>query len=55
MGEALARHVGAEAAGFMDRVFSLHDTAEVEALVSGAGSRDVSVESDTQSLRIPPP
>jgi ubiquinone/menaquinone biosynthesis C-methylase UbiE len=55
MGEALARHVGAEAAGFVDQVFSLHDTAEIQDLVSGAGFHDVSVQSDTKSLRLPAP
>lgn len=55
MGEALARHVGAEAAGFVDHVFSLHDTAEIQDLVSAAGFRDVSVQSDVKSLRLPAP
>jgi ubiquinone/menaquinone biosynthesis C-methylase UbiE len=55
MGEALARHVGAEAAGFVNHVFSLHDTAEIQNLVSGAGFRDVSVQSDTKPLRLPAP
>lgn len=55
MGEALARHVGAEAAGFVDHVFSLHDTAEIQDLVNGAGFHDVSVQSDTKSLHLPAP
>jgi ubiquinone/menaquinone biosynthesis C-methylase UbiE len=55
MREALARHVGAEAAGFVDHVFSLHDTAEIQDLISGAGFHDVSVQSDTKSLRLPAP
>ena len=55
MGEALARHVGAEAAGFVDHVFSLHDTAEIQDLVSGAGFHDISVQSDTKTLRLPAP
>ncbi len=55
MGEALERHIGAEAAGFVDHVFSLHDTAEIQNLVSGAGFHDVSVQSDTKSLRLPAP
>jgi ubiquinone/menaquinone biosynthesis C-methylase UbiE len=55
MGEALARHVGAEAAGFVNHVFSLHDTAEIQNLVSGAGFHDVSVQSDTKTLRLPAP
>lgn len=30
MGEALGHHVGAEAKEFVDRVFGLHDTAEIQ-------------------------
>lgn len=55
MGEALARHIGAEAAGFVDHVFSLHDAAKIQNLVRGAGFHDVSVQSDTKPLRLPPP
>ena len=55
MGEALARHIGAEAAGFVNHVFSLHDEEEIQNLVSGAGFHDVSVQSDTKALRLPAP
>lgn len=55
MGEAIARHVGAEAAGFVDHVFSLHDKAEIQTLVSGAGFHDVSLQSDIKPLRLPAP
>jgi hypothetical protein len=55
MAGALARNVGTEAAGFVNHVFSLHDTAEIEDLVVGAGFRDVSVRSDTRTLQLPPP
>ncbi|MEW5974789.1 MAG: methyltransferase domain-containing protein [Acidobacteriota bacterium] len=55
MSEALARHIGAQAAGFVNQVFSLHDTAEIQSLVNGAGFRDVSVQADTKSLPLPPP
>ncbi len=55
LAEALARHVGGEAAGFVNRVFSLHDTAVIRDLVAGAGFRDVAVRADTKSLRLPPP
>ncbi len=55
MGEALERHLGAESAGFVNLVFSLHDTAEIQNLVSGSGFHDVSVQSDTKSLRLPAP
>ncbi len=55
MGEALERHIGAEAAGFVNHVFSLHDTAEIQNLVSGTGFHNVSVKSDTKPLRLPAP
>jgi ubiquinone/menaquinone biosynthesis C-methylase UbiE len=55
MGEALARHIGTEAAGFVDHVFSLHNPAEIQNLVSGAGFDDVPVQSDTKALRLPAP
>lgn len=55
MADALARHVGPEAAGFVNHVFSLHDTAEIRRLVGGAGFHDVSVTSDTGPLRLPAP
>jgi ubiquinone/menaquinone biosynthesis C-methylase UbiE len=53
--EALARHIGAEAAGFVNHVFSLHDTAEIQNLVSGAGFHDISVQPDTKPLGLPAP
>lgn len=55
MGDALARHLGAEAEGFVKQVFSLHDTAALQNLIEGAGFRDVAVEADTRLLRLPAP
>jgi ubiquinone/menaquinone biosynthesis C-methylase UbiE len=55
MEEAFARHVGKEAAGFVSQVFSLHDTAEIQALVNGAGFHEVSVQSEAKTLRLPAP
>lgn len=55
LAEALARHVGGEAAGFVNHVFSFHDTAEIRGIVRGAGFHDVSAESETRSLRLPAP
>jgi ubiquinone/menaquinone biosynthesis C-methylase UbiE len=55
MGEALARHIGPEAAGFVNHVFSLHDTGELQNLIGGAGFRDVSAQADTKPLRLPAP
>ena len=53
--QALARHVGPEAAGFMGAVFSLHDPQELEKLTSGAGFRDVEVRSKPLSIALPGP
>jgi len=55
MAEALARHIGPDAAAFVNQVFSLHESAELHTLVVGAGFRDVSVQADTKSLRLPGP
>ena len=55
MGEALARHVDAEAKGFVNHVFSLHDTAELQKLIETSGFRDVSVHADNRWLRLPSP
>ena len=55
LAEALERHVGAEAAGFVNQVFSLHDTEEIQDRVRGAGFHDVSAQSDIRSLRLPAP
>lgn len=46
LAEVLTRDLGPGAAGFVNQVFSLHDTAEVRSLLSGAGFRDVSVQRD---------
>jgi ubiquinone/menaquinone biosynthesis C-methylase UbiE len=55
MGEALERHIGAEAAEFAYHVFSLHDTEEIKNLISGAGFHDVSVQSYIKPLHLPTP
>ena len=55
LGEALERHIDADAAGFVYQVFSLHETAEIHNLINDAGFRDISVQADTKSLRLPLP
>ena len=55
MGKALARHVDAEATRFVDQVFSLHDTAEIQNLITGPGFHDVSVQADAKRLSLPRP
>lgn len=55
MGEALARHIEPDLAGFVGAVFSLDDPAEVEGLLRDAGFSMVNVETTTMTLRLPPP
>lgn len=55
MEEALGSHIGAEAAGFVSKVFSLNDSVEIQNLVNGADFHDVSVQDEIKSLRLPAP
>ena len=55
MEEALESHIGAEAAGFVNQVFSLNDTEEIQKLMSGAGFHDVSVRDEMKTLQLPVP
>src|SRR5215207_9523267 len=55
LAEALARHINPEVGAFVDLVFSLHDTGELQHLISGAGFREVASQSDTRTLRLPTP
>jgi ubiquinone/menaquinone biosynthesis C-methylase UbiE len=55
MEEAFKSHIGAEAAGFVNQVFSLNDTKEIQNLMSGAGFHDISVRSEMKSLQLPVP
>ena len=52
---ALASHLGPDAAGFVRAVFSLHDPSDVHDLVRDAGLEDVEARSETKTLRLPPP
>lgn len=51
--EALGAHIGAEAARFVNQVFSLHEAAEIEKLIVGAGFQEVAARSATKSLHLP--
>lgn len=55
MGEEIGRHLGAESAGFVHAVFSLHDADEIRALVTDAGFGEVDVRAAPRVLRLPPP
>lgn len=51
--DALGRHLGPEAAGFVATVFSLHDTDEVRALLTDAGFVDPQARSERVTLPLP--
>jgi hypothetical protein len=53
--EALASHLGADAAGFVHAVFSVHDPGEIRDLLSSAGFQDVEARSSVKTLRLPAP
>jgi SAM-dependent methyltransferase len=55
LAEGLARHVSPEAAAFVHQVFSVHETRELQDLLSVAGLVDVSVRAREVRLRLPPP
>lgn len=54
-GQAFAKHIGAEAAGFIGATFSLHDRAEIHDLIGSAGFHEVAVQPATKSPHLPPP
>jgi ubiquinone/menaquinone biosynthesis C-methylase UbiE len=53
--EAMGKHIDPEATGFVKHVFSLHETDEIEGLMKNAGFRDVTIDADTRTLRLPAP
>jgi ubiquinone/menaquinone biosynthesis C-methylase UbiE len=53
--QALERHVGSEAAGFVRTVFSLHDPEEIRRLLNSAGFNDVHVQTGYKTLHLPLP
>lgn len=53
--EGLARHVSAEAASFVDAVFSLHDADELRSLAMEAGFRRPEIRSEETALELGAP
>jgi len=51
--QALGRHLGPEAAGFVATVFSLHEPEELRELLEGAGFTDVEAGSEHRALTLP--
>jgi ubiquinone/menaquinone biosynthesis C-methylase UbiE len=54
LAEAMERHISSEAAGFVNHVFSLYDTAEIQQLMSEAGFRDIAIQANNKVLALPP-
>ncbi len=55
LADAMARHLGNQAAGFVHTVFALHDEAELEALLGDAGFRQPTILAETHELLLPSP
>jgi ubiquinone/menaquinone biosynthesis C-methylase UbiE len=55
LAKAMERHISSLAAGFVTHVFSLHDTTEIQKLLSAADFRDIAVQADHKMLTLPPP
>ena len=53
--DAMARHIGNQAAGFVRTVFALHDESELRVLFGDAGFRDIAVTAELHDLRLPAP
>lgn len=51
--QALGRHLGPEAAGFVAMVFSLHEPEELRELMESAGFTDVGAGSEHKALTLP--
>lgn len=55
LAEAMERHISSQAAGFVNHVFSLHDTTEIQQLMSEADFCDIAVQANNKMLNLPPP
>jgi ubiquinone/menaquinone biosynthesis C-methylase UbiE len=53
LAEALARHIKPELAAFVRQVFSLHDTAELQTLLTDAGFTEARAEPTDKALAVP--
>jgi len=53
LADALERNIGTEAAGFVLHVFSLYDEAEITEMMNAAGFREVNVQAEHKTLRLP--
>jgi ubiquinone/menaquinone biosynthesis C-methylase UbiE len=54
LAEAMKRYISPQAAGFVNQVFSLHDTTEIQQIISEAGFRDIALQVNDKTLTLPP-
>jgi len=55
MANAMEQHINAQAAGFVNHVFSLHDAKEIQRLMSEAGFDEIDIQASTKTLHLPMP
>jgi ubiquinone/menaquinone biosynthesis C-methylase UbiE len=55
LAQAMEQHIGPQAAGFVNQIFSLHETTEIQQLLGEAGFQDIAFETHNKLLRLPPP
>jgi ubiquinone/menaquinone biosynthesis C-methylase UbiE len=55
LAEAMERHISAEAAGFVNHIFSLHDATEIQQLLTKAAFHSIAVQAHNKLLTLPPP
>lgn len=53
--ESMGKNISPEAKGFVNHVFVLNDTDEIQQLISDAGFRDVDVQANKKMLSLPAP
>lgn len=54
LARAMARHIAAEAGGFVHAVFSLHEEAEIRELLTNAGFQGIQLRAHVRELSLPP-
>jgi len=54
LSEAMKRYISPQASGFVNQVFSLHDTMEIQHIISEAGFHDIALQVNNKLLNLPP-
>jgi ubiquinone/menaquinone biosynthesis C-methylase UbiE len=55
MADAMEQNINAQAAGFVNHVFSLYDTQEIQRLMSEEGFEDIDIQASDKTLHLPAP